>query len=144
VRFTDPKDDPGIAIREGYEIQICDTEEGNPTGSIYSHQKSTEIATKPVGEWNHYDIKVVGQKYTVKLNGKVVNEFTGNRSLHGHIGIQNHNTGSEVSFRNIKVVDLDKKAEVDKNAAAKAPPDKQQKTVNANAKPTPGGKAQKK
>ncbi len=119
VRFTDPKDDPGIAIREGYEIQICDTEEGNPTGSIYSHQKSTEIATKPVGEWNHYDIKVVGQKYTVKLNGKVVNEFTGNRSLHGHIGIQNHNTGSEVSFRNIKVVDLDKKADAEKAAAAK-------------------------
>jgi len=36
------------------------------------------------------------------------------------------------------------KTAADKNAAAKAPPDKQQKTVNANAKPTPGGKAQKK
>jgi hypothetical protein len=36
------------------------------------------------------------------------------------------------------------KAAADKSAAAKAPPDKQQKTVNANAKPTPGGKAQKK
>jgi hypothetical protein len=119
VRFADPKDDPGIPIREGYEIQICDTEEANPTGSIYGQQKSKEIASKPVGEWNKYEITVVGQKYTVKLNGKVVNEFTGNRSLHGHIGIQNHNQGSEVSFRNIKVVNLEMKAERDKQQAAK-------------------------
>ena len=119
VRFTDPKDDPGIAIREGYEIQICDTEKDNPTGSIYGFQKSKEIATKPVGEWNKYEITVVGQKYTVKLNDKVVNEFTGNRSLHGHIGIQNHNTGSQVSFRNIRVVNLDIQAQKEKQAADK-------------------------
>src|SRR4029079_12443586 len=82
-------------------------------------KKAKEIATKPVGEWNKYEITVVGQKYTVKLNGKVVNEFTGNRSLHGHIGIQNHNQGSEVSFRNIKVVNLEMKAQREKEQAAK-------------------------
>jgi hypothetical protein len=119
VRFSDPKDDPGIPIREGYEIQVCDTEEANPTGSIYGFQKSKEIATKPVGEWNKYEITVIGQKYTVKLNDKVVNEFTGNRSLHGHVGIQNHNQGSEVSYRNIRVVDLEKQAQKDKSAADK-------------------------
>jgi hypothetical protein len=38
------------------------------------------------------------------LNGKkVIPEFTGNRLTVGYIGIQNHHTGSHVSFKNIRI-----------------------------------------
>src|SRR5205814_5498652 len=81
VRFPNPGDDPWVAVKEGHEIQICDTETGKQTGAIYNFQNSTELASKPVGEWNRYEIRVVGQKYTVKLNGKVVNEYTTEKPL---------------------------------------------------------------
>src|SRR6476661_5377406 len=38
VRFPDPGNDPWVAVKEGYEIQICDTEKGKQTGSIYNFQ----------------------------------------------------------------------------------------------------------
>jgi hypothetical protein len=107
VRFPDPGNDPWVAVKEGYEIQICNTEKDNQTGAIYSAKNSTELATKPVGEWNDYDIKVVGKHYTVTLNGKVVNEYDAEKpALRGHIGVQNHDPKSHVSFRDIRVIDL--------------------------------------
>ena len=64
------------------------------------------IPTKPVGEWNHYEIQVNGQQYTVRINGQTVTRFEGDRETEGHIGLQNHNSRSQVSFRNIRVVEL--------------------------------------
>ena len=102
VRFPDPGDDPWVAVNGGYEIQICDTEpDMHNTGSIYSFQGPTAIPTKPVGEWNTYEITVVGQHY-----GELVNEFEGERSREGYIGVQNHDDGSPVSFRGFSVKKL--------------------------------------
>jgi hypothetical protein len=107
VRFTDPGDDVMKPVKEGHEIQICDTEKGNQTGALYNSQNSTEIASKEIGQWNHYEITVVGQKYTVKLNDKVVNEFTSPKAVSkGFIGLQNHDPKSHVSFKNIQVTEL--------------------------------------
>ena len=82
--------------------------DGNPlhkTGAIYNFAAPLNAATsKPVGQWNTYDIEVKGQKYSVTLNGeKVIPEFTGNRNTEGYIGIQNHDADSHVSFRNIRI-----------------------------------------
>ena len=107
VRFPDAGDDPWVAVNKGYEIQICDTDPAkHRTGSIYSFEDASEVPTHKVGEWNHYEITVVGQKYTVRINGKRVTTFTGDRTLEGHIGLQNHDPASKVSFRNIRVVEL--------------------------------------
>jgi len=108
VRFHDPGNDPGVAIKHGHEIQICDTEKHFQTGAIYSYKNPTEIASKPAGEWNHYEIKVVGNHYTVKLNDKVVNEYDSpDRPLKGRVGLQNHPPSPPfVSFKNVKVVEL--------------------------------------
>ena len=107
VRFPDPGNDPWIADNKGYEIQICDTAKAkHRTGSVYSFQDATSVPTFEVGKWNHYEIQVVGQRYTIRINGKLVNEFTGNRSAAGHIGLQNHDDKSRVQFRNIRVVEL--------------------------------------
>jgi hypothetical protein len=120
VRFPDPGNDPWVAVNHGHEIQICD-EEKWPTGSIYSFKQPTEIASKPPGEWNHYQIKLVGQHYTVTLNDKLVNEFDSpDRPLRGHIGIQNHPPLS-VTFRNIRITELPSTTQPATRSAALSP-----------------------
>ena len=51
-----------------------------------------------------------GERLRVWLNGVKINDFTNTdpvRSLtSGHIGIQNHGTGDDVSFRNIRIKEL--------------------------------------
>jgi len=107
VRFPDPGDDPWIAVNQGYELQICDTAgDQHNTGSVYSFQGPSSIPTKPVGEWNKYSITVVGQEYTIAVNGVVVNKYTGERTLRGFVGLQNHDDGSPVRYRNIRVREL--------------------------------------
>jgi Domain of Unknown Function (DUF1080) len=110
VRFSNPDNDPWIAVNTGYEIQIDDMAmpDGNPlhkTGAIYNFAApSKAIESKPVGQWNTFEIEVIGQKYSVTLNReKVIPEFTGNRNTEGHIGIQNHDADSHVSFKNIRI-----------------------------------------
>jgi hypothetical protein len=112
VRFSDPDDDPIIAVNTGYEIQIDDMAmpDGNPlhkTGAIYNFAAALNAqgaSTTPIGHWNTFEIEVTGQKYSVKLNDvKVIPEFTGNRNTEGYIGIQNHDADSHVSFKNIRI-----------------------------------------
>lgn len=107
VRFPDPCDDPWVAVKEGYEIQICDTADAkHRTGSIYDFKDASDVPTHKPGEWNHYEITVIGQRYTVRVNGVVVNEFEGERSAEGCVGLQNHDPESRVSYRNVRVVEL--------------------------------------
>lgn len=107
VRFPDPGNDPWIAVNQGYEIQICDPAQAkHRTGSIYSFHDASHVPTKAVGEWNGYQIMVVGQRYTIRVNGELVAEFTGDRSRKGFVGLQNHDDASRVSYRNVRVVKL--------------------------------------
>ena len=62
-----------------------------------------------MGAWNHYEIHVVGQHYVIYVNGTRVCEYDGDRSLAGHIGLQNHDDKSRVSFANVRVVSLERK-----------------------------------
>ncbi len=107
LRFPDMPRTPWDAVQQGYEVQICDVgEDKHNTGSIYSFQGVSELATLPPGEWNHYQITVIGDQYTVELNGKNVCTFNGERGREGYVGLQNHDPDSKVSFRNIRVREL--------------------------------------
>jgi 3-keto-disaccharide hydrolase len=115
VRFPNPDNDPMIAVNNGYEIQIDDLAmpDGNHihnTGAIYGFAApsyaSKQIASKEVGQWNRFEIKVVDQSYSVILNNILITEFVGNRSLQGYIGLQNHDSKSTVSFRNIMIKEI--------------------------------------
>lgn len=112
VRFPYPENDKGemdpwVAVHQGYEFQICDTGgDVHNTGSAYSFQGVSHMPTKEVGEWNQYEIIAVGQNYTIKINGEIVNEFAGERGTKGYIGLQNHDDGSPVAFRNVNVREL--------------------------------------
>jgi hypothetical protein len=111
VRFPNPANDPQIAVNYGYEIQINDI--GKPdgegihkTGAIYNFVAPSKIVSKPVGQWNNLEIKVVKQNYTVIINNQKITDFIGNRSLEGYVGLQNHDARSEVSFRNIRIKEI--------------------------------------
>ena len=104
VRFSDPGNDPWVAVKEGYEIQICDTEKGNETGSIYNFKRSTEVASKPAGEWNQYEITADGTKLTLKVNGLVQNEGTDFEAKPGKILLQSE--GAEIEFQNIELTPI--------------------------------------
>lgn len=106
VRFPDAPD-PWYAVNTGYEIQIDDSQDPiHQTGSVYSFSSASKLASKPVGEWNTYQIKVTGQRYQIFLNGEKVNDFFGDRATEGMIGLQNHDDNSIVAFRNIRVKPL--------------------------------------
>lgn len=97
----------------GYEIQVQDygetypgSNEGSQTGAAYGVSPADRINTRTIGEWNHYRITVVGHRYTIELNGKVVNTFTGDKRLSGYIGLQSHDPQSQEAFRNIVVTPL--------------------------------------
>ncbi len=61
-------------------------------------------AEKPAGEWNKYEITANGDKITLIVNGKKVNEATGCDVRAGKIALQSE--GGEIHFRTICVVPL--------------------------------------
>jgi len=66
----------GIGLRGRYEIQILD-DYGKPPNShgaaaLYSRFAPTVNASKPPGEWQSYDIRLIGRTLTVVHNGKKV------------------------------------------------------------------------
>lgn len=68
----------GVALRNRYEVQILD-DYGRPpdthsAGALYSRIAPSENASKPAGEWEDYDIRLVGRQVTVVFNGKKVIE----------------------------------------------------------------------
>ncbi|MFH8803901.1 ThuA domain-containing protein [Streptomyces sp. NPDC017936] len=105
-------DDPWSAVNNGYEIQIDATDAADrTTGAVYGFRSADlaarDAALNPPGEWNTYELRVTGERLEIFLNGRKINDFTSTdpaRSLRqGHIGIQNHGDGDEVSFRNVRI-----------------------------------------
>lgn len=88
LRFPDP-DGKGynntayVADDFGFEVQIDEFGDMpvHRTGAIYRKDNQTsgetlnQVAAKPVGEWNDYEIHVKDQTYRVKLNGTEVCVF---------------------------------------------------------------------
>jgi len=115
-----------VAIYCGQEVQIYDGDTGEPqkTGSIYNFDQVglENSGATDKGVWNTYEIKVVGQHYTIIRNGVVINEFDntpGQESSRegdpptdlrqfasGYLGLQNHSDNDLIEYRNIRVRQL--------------------------------------
>ncbi|MGI5183257.1 ThuA domain-containing protein [Dactylosporangium sp. CA-152071] len=114
-----------VAIYCGHEIQLYDGDTGEPqkTGSIYNFDPvPTTGGATAKGVWNEYEVRVVGQHYTIARNGVVINEFDntpGKQSSRagdpstdlrqftsGFLGLQNHGTTDVMEFRNLRVRSL--------------------------------------
>lgn len=93
----------------GYEMQITDAhgrELNEKNSGLYDVVGMSKNVIKPTGEWNHAVIRAKGQSISITVNGEKVVEHVGDRSLVGHIGLQNHDEHSVVKFRNVKVREL--------------------------------------
>jgi hypothetical protein len=66
----------GIGLRGRYEVQILE-DYGQPpnthgSAALYSRVAPSVNASRPPGEWQVYDIHLVGRTLTVAFNGKTV------------------------------------------------------------------------
>lgn len=66
----------GIGLRGRYEVQILEdygrAPDTHSNGALYSRIPPRMNASKPPGEWQTYDITLVGRQVTVVLNGETV------------------------------------------------------------------------
>jgi 3-keto-disaccharide hydrolase len=66
----------GVYLRGRYEVQIADLPDAEPEpgmlGAIYGFISPSENASRKAGEWQSYDITLVGRMVTVVLNDKTL------------------------------------------------------------------------
>jgi hypothetical protein len=124
--LTLPRSNGGIYIQteyqetgwpgKGFEVQVNNSYPGDPrlTGSLYEVADNTgEVARD--NEWFTEDIVVKGGSITVKVNDKVVaqwtqppgwngtKDFAGRRIGAGTIALQAHDPDSTVYYKNIRI-----------------------------------------
>ncbi len=77
IEFRIPKgSNSGVYLRGRYELQIADSK-GSETlkdqlGAVYGFISPSEMMAKEAGEWQSYDVTLIGRMITVALNGKTV------------------------------------------------------------------------
>jgi hypothetical protein len=117
-KIVNPRGDSGIYLRGTPQVQIWDPEQHKiGSGGLYNNQKNPSkpamIADNPIGQWNTFRIKMVGERVTVHLNDKlivnqVVLENYWDRSQpifpSGQIELQCH--GDPIHFRNIYIREI--------------------------------------
>jgi hypothetical protein len=124
---TEPKANSGIFIHSayledgwpdvGYEIQVNQSHgDWRKTGSVYSFKDVKETFVND-GDWYTKTIRVEGDKITVKVNGKVINEFVESQDRgdigdskkklsSGKIALQAHDPQSVIYYKDIKIKPL--------------------------------------
>ena len=129
----------GHASYDGMEIQVLDNTADKYAklkpyqyhGSVYGIIPAKRGYLKEVGAWNTQEIRCIGRRVTVILNGEVIvdgnlDEATENGPLDGkehpgahretgHIVLCGH--GSRVQFRNMRILDLSDRSDSQATAA---------------------------
>lgn len=77
LEFRYPKgSNSGVYLRGRYELQVMDSKGAAPSkgdlGAIYGFITPSEMVAKDPGEWQTYDITLVGRMITVVANGKQI------------------------------------------------------------------------
>lgn len=118
LEFRYPKGgNSGVYLRGRYEVQIDDSPESEwpaseHIGGVYGFLAPNENAATGPGEWQTYDITLIGRRVTVVLNGRtviadqVIPGITGgaldsNEAAPGPILLQGDHTA--VEFRNVRL-----------------------------------------
>jgi arylsulfatase A-like enzyme len=114
-------------VHHGYEVQIMDASDAfHRTGAIYSLAKAEAVPAKPQDEWRTMIITLEGERVIVEVDGKRLSSFDAaatdlpprqkwtepireiKRPTHGYIGLQNHDPGDVVWFKEVSVKPLDR------------------------------------
>ena len=77
IEFRYPKEsNSGVYLRGRYEVQIIDSKGKEPSsvelGGVYGFLDPLEMMAKDAGEWQSYDITLIGRLVTVVVNGKTI------------------------------------------------------------------------
>jgi hypothetical protein len=77
IEFRYPKgSNSGVYLRGRYELQIMDSKGSEPMkgllGAVYGFIAPTEMVAKEAGEWQSYDVTLVGRMVTLVGNGKTI------------------------------------------------------------------------
>jgi hypothetical protein len=128
VDASDKEVGPWYAVHHGYEVQICDAAAGkrNRTGAIYSLAEATALSDKPPTEWKTMVITLRGNVVLIDMDGKRITTFDSDgkdvpatrewyepkrepkRPTTGYIGLQTHDPGDVVYFKEVSVRPLPK------------------------------------
>jgi len=73
----------------------------NPRGS---RSMSRELRCKGKGDWNAYDVVCVDGTVKLAINGKFVNSIRDSSVRKGYLCLESE--GSEIHFRNIRILEL--------------------------------------
>lgn len=115
------KGDSGIYLRGSPQVQIWDIKLFDTgSGGLYNNKdnpsKPLKTADNPIGEWNTFKIKMVGDKVTVHLNDELVvdnvtleNFWERDKPIYptGQIELQNH--GNTLYFKNVYIREIPQK-----------------------------------
>ena len=130
-RFLTDDSDSGIFVRadgvtpfgrgwagNSYQIQTRDVTRNQTNspiliGDVYRHRTppgqtvfdraGALAAARPTGEWQEYEIEVVGDSLTVQLNGALVTRAAGIANASGYIGLQGES--GAVEYRSIRIAE---------------------------------------
>lgn len=77
VEFRYPKaGNSGVYLRGRYEVQVADNQGAAPSdikfGGIYGFLEPNQMMAKAPGEWQAFDITLIGNRVTVVANGKTI------------------------------------------------------------------------
>ncbi len=123
---------PGTSLPKGMEVQMLEldwvnqhrTKDGEPqhigyiSGELFgangltatpdnprgSRSMSRELRCKGKGEWNVYDVVCVDGTVKLAINGKFVNSIRDSSVRKGYLCLESE--GSEIHFRNIRILEL--------------------------------------
>lgn len=114
---------PWYAVHHGYEVQICDAADGkrSRTGAVYSLSESAALPDKKPDEWKVMVVTLQADRVLVDIDGKRVTAFDPNgkdvpadrqwyeprrepkRPAAGYVGLQTHDPGDVVYFKEVGV-----------------------------------------
>jgi lysophospholipase L1-like esterase len=110
--------DSGIYLRGAPQVQIWDPAQWpQGSGGLYNNEKNPKdplvCADNPIGQWNTFRIKMIGEKVTVYLNDRLVvdkavleNYWDRSKPIYptGQIELQHH--GSTLWFKNLYIREI--------------------------------------
>ncbi|MGH7496102.1 MAG: 3-keto-disaccharide hydrolase [bacterium] len=117
---------PWYAVHRGFEVQICDeVDEYHRTGAIYSLANAAPVPNLQAADWKTMVITLQGNIVLVDVDGKRITTFDSDgkdprrerkwyepkyeakRPASGYIGLQTHDPGDVVYFKEVSVRPLE-------------------------------------
>ncbi len=92
----------GVFLRGNNQINLAEKQVGGLIGNKAA--KAVPELHKAPGEWNEWEVTVIGSKMTLKVNGKEAWSIDDFKAKPGYIGLQAE--GQHIDFKNLRVKEV--------------------------------------